>query len=774
MLFLKPPYHLVLGVTVFGDHERTPEREDELGPAIFHYAPAMPELTTVFDPVVGREIPQLQLLKFRGEAGSGGFLNFAVDLAIDGERLDEVRRELKSMFGLRDDPIMSPILFEDGYVRLMMLGAATPEPAAAPPDEDEEAPKRFVVRIDHHSKPALYGANNAIFSVALDEEGVQLVEASFDDEILGVGIIYGLDFFALRPAFQVKVTADWDRVQTHFEESFSANVLFSSVEIGEVVDKLVEERAIDIEVDSFLPEGEEDAGWIGHREEALNDFKDMVTKSFFEPSIQPMKPEEEKWGDEIHAASQVGLLLATGGWAGAASFSYKKFDMTRIDRKSINLTMNERVTVRRSIYPQAHLSGLFRLLRDAQGGIDKDRFITEVTLDDDWFRRREVTAHALVDFEADGVEALNVSLDYGGRIESVRLTKDAPADTRGWASVLDNGVMRRGVDYDYSVSFRGVDAAERPATVQSPRRSTERDAFEVAPQNEKLYFVDRIQIGTAGFPFDRYPSVEVQLRYADPANGIDLDDSFLLTKDNHEITWKRFRMDEALDAFRIRRVFHAADNRDRLIDWTDLDQERFTIRNPVPKSRTVQVVPAVNWGIVSMVFVEVSYQDQANDVFQSETLFFMNSDQDRGPKTFAVDLVDETKRFVRYSAQILLVDNRQITIPPSDTQGSVIFIKPDMVGHKVIEVLAPAEDFAAKQVGRIEAELAFDDPDRGLHFADRFSFDAPGQSRFFEYDYADAGRSGYRLTTTEILTNGMSRRRELGLTVENPLRLRLS
>ena len=168
--------------------------------------------------------------------------------------------------------------------------------------------------------------------------------------------------------------------------------------------------------------------------------------------------------------------------------------------------------------------------------------------------------------------------------------------------------------------------------MQSPRRSTERDAFEVAPQNERLYFVDNIQIGTAGFPFDRYPSVEVQLRYADPANGIDLDDTFLLTKDNHEITWKRFRMDEALDGFQIRRVFHAEDNRDRVIDWTELDQERFTIRNPVPKSRTVQVVPAVNWGIVSMVFVEMSYQDQANGVFQSETLFFMNSDQDRGPE----------------------------------------------------------------------------------------------------------------------------------------------
>jgi hypothetical protein len=772
MLFLKPPYHMIEGVALFGDHERDPEHEEERGPAVFHYAPGMPRISTVFDPAVNQEIPQIQLLKFRGEAGTGGFLNFAVDLAIDEARLDEVKRKLKAMFGLRDDPILSPMLFEDGLVKLMMLGAATPDPGAPP--ADDQAPQRFVVDMDHHSRPALYGKNNAIFSVELDQDGVQLVEASFETEITGIGIIYSLDFLALRPAFQVKVTADWDRVQTHFEESFSVGVLFSSIEIGEVVDKLVEDRVINIEVDSFLPEGEEDAGWIGHREEALNDFKDMVTRSFFEPSVDPLKPEESDWADEVQTASQVGLLLATGGWAGAASFSYKKFDMTRIDRKSINLTMNERVTVRRSIYPQAHLSGLFRLLRDADGAIDKSRFIREVTLDDDWFRRREVTAHALVSFDADQVEALNVSLDYGGRVETVRLTKETPKDTRRWNSIVDAGIMRRGVDYDYSVSFRGVDASERPALIQSPRRTTVRDAFEVAPQNEKLYFIDDIQIGTAGFPWDRYPSVEVQLRYADEANGIDLDDSFQLTQAAPEVTWKRFRMNEALDGYQIRRVFHAADNRDRVIEWTDLDQERFTIGNPLPRSRTVQVVPAVAWQLVSMVFVEMSYEDRANGVFQSQTLFFMNTDQDRGPKTFAVDLVDETRRFVRYSAKILLIDNRQISIPPSDTQESVIFIRPDMVGHRVIEVLSPQEDFAAKGVARFDAELAYDDPGNGLSFADKFSFDAPGQSRVFEFDYADSARSAYRLITTEILRNGMSRRREPGLTVENPLRLRLS
>ncbi len=117
---------------------------------------------------------------------------------------------------------------------------------------------------------------------------MQLIEASLlEGELLPVGVrIYTLDFFALRPAFSVKVTADWDRVQTHFEESFSADVLFVSTQIDEVVDKLVEDQVVLIEVDSFLPEGEDAGSWVGRRDQALNDFKDMVLETFFKPSLR--------------------------------------------------------------------------------------------------------------------------------------------------------------------------------------------------------------------------------------------------------------------------------------------------------------------------------------------------------------------------------------------------------------------------------------------------------------------------------------------------------
>src|SRR5690606_19765250 len=214
--------------------------------------------------------------------------------------------------------------------------------------------------------PALYGDNQAVFSVELDEEGVQLIEASLaESELMPIGVVYSLDFFALRPAFSVKVNADWNRVQTHLQESFSVGLLFSSVEIDEVVDELIEDQVVTIEVDSFLPEDEDAGSWIGRRDQAINDFKDMVLESFFKPSLEPIKEEKDGWDKFVDSAERLSLLAATGGWGGAAKFSYVQQDLTRIDQKRLNLVMNERVTVKRSIYPQATLKGLGRILADS-------------------------------------------------------------------------------------------------------------------------------------------------------------------------------------------------------------------------------------------------------------------------------------------------------------------------------------------------------------------------------------------------------------------------
>ena len=94
---------------------------------------------------------------------------------------------------------------------------------------------------------------------------------------------------------------------------------------------------------------------------------------------------EGRLGQGDGPGDKLSTLAVTGGWGGIAKFGYVKTDVTRIDQKSANLTMNERVTVKRSIYPQATLKGLGRLLRRCRRPSASARFIQEVTLDDEWF-----------------------------------------------------------------------------------------------------------------------------------------------------------------------------------------------------------------------------------------------------------------------------------------------------------------------------------------------------------------------------------------------------
>ena len=100
------------------------------------------------------------------------------------------------------------------------------------------------------------------------------------------------------------------------------------------------------------------------------------------------------------------------GPAGAGGiFQYKNLDYTRIDKKSLEVTMNERTTVRRTIYPQGHLGGLFRILQ--AHNLDPARYILEGDLDNQWFQHRRVSAVSRADYERDQIGSIDLRLLYG-------------------------------------------------------------------------------------------------------------------------------------------------------------------------------------------------------------------------------------------------------------------------------------------------------------------------------------------------------------------------
>ena len=743
-----------------------PDHEDSLQ---YYCLPMMPRLTTIKDPVTGENVPQIQVLKYRGAAGNGGFLNFDCNIGLDQDKRDEIAEEIKHTMRLRETPHLGDVPFIDGSVRMLLFGAESAEPAPAghagttggsstpsiisstavttSPTGNAAGPK-FVTKIDHSAKPALYGDNQAAFSVALDQSGVTVLEQALKGEMSPIGIVYALDYLALRPAYNVSVNVDWDRVQKHLDEKFGTSLPFFSSEIEKAVDELIENRAIEINVDTFVAEGDADsAGVMGRRDKAVEEVREMITSSFFTSSIEPIK--EEK--DSADTALKIIRGIATGGIDAQKSlFSYKNIDYKRIDKKSLNFNMRERTTVRRSIYPQGHLSGLFRTLRD--GGVDLDRFIMSVDLDDPYFEKRRVKVISRADFAGDSIGSLDVRLSYAGNPKNVILEPNAASADLQWSSNLINGAMERDVAVSYKITFAGVDNTERPSILTSPEQITRLDNLEINPR--ELYSMKPVPINGANFPFDRYPQVEVHTRYTDDNNGIRMDEVFLLSKTEQTKQWNIFVRDPERTTFEYKTILRAADNRDIEGDWTQCDEEFITIRDPF-RPYMVDVVASVSWALVQNVFVDLSYEDSENGIDEETSLTF--SPTDSGVKSFAIHRRNPNLRRVGYKVTIMYADGRLVEIPPSFTLQPRIIVRPDMRGHKIVTIRAPQVNFATQKIKAMTVETRYVDGEAGLSFNNVANFVSANDQASFEFDYVDPAKSHYEYRTNLLFTNGLAK-----------------
>ena len=145
-------------------------------------------------------------------------------------------------------------------------------------------------------------------------------------------------------------------MQDHLDETFGHEGLFDSVEIGNAVDKLVDNRAIIFEVDNFVP----DAGDIGKSnaekvEAAKSRVQDMITDAFFEASLPPAGKRPDGWDKATEVITDIGRMAgqwAMGGGVGAiiGTFSYKKNTYKRTDRKRLDVEISERSAILRSMY----------------------------------------------------------------------------------------------------------------------------------------------------------------------------------------------------------------------------------------------------------------------------------------------------------------------------------------------------------------------------------------------------------------------------------------
>jgi hypothetical protein len=733
--YLAPPFPVINGVSFFPSYQQ---------PLHWFYLPVAPRLATTLDPATGIEVPRVQLIAVKGEDGTGGFLNFDVTCGVTPEELDDLRDELRRVMRLDGPPTITPLPLVDGTVRLMLLDRETGQaggPATGP---------RFVERISHEAHPTLYGGNEAAFSVQLTQQGVTAIEQAMQGELSPIGVVYSLEFLAMRPAYAVQLKVDWDRVQDHFDRRFGVDTVFTSIQIDEAIDELVENRTISLEADTFIPEDEQDEkAVLARRDHAIAEVRDMLTDAFFQPTINPTTPAKDGWDRVVDLANAASRLAVTGGWSAIGSFTYKQSHYTRIDRKTLNVQMSERTTVRRRIFPQGHLSGLFHVLREP--GIDLDRFVLRVDTSDAWFDRRRLRVVPRADFEREGIESIDVRLRYAKRQpRNLVFGPDTGPQEIEWSSVVRDGAMVPDVSVDFRVNLAAVPGVDRPASISSTPEVVTNDVWEVFTR--RLYDVVPVAISALDVPWDRFPQVQVRLGYRDDAHGIVADDTIVLDVDNPERMWPLFIADGGPEEFTYQVTYCAANLRDEVRPEVVTDDPIVTIRNPFPaaRRRVLEIVPAVDWDLVDQVFVDCLYEHE--DVREEASLVF--DADNRAPQQFGVDLVDPAERLVSYRVTIIRADGEVIEVPESQTLERRIFVRMGTFGHRIVPVRPAPVDFARRGVKHVAVKLRYEDDAEGIAFADEFVFDSADDRATFEFDYVDRSRRAEYLATTTFL-NGM-------------------
>jgi hypothetical protein len=735
MIYLNPPYFLINGVSVF---------PDDSDPLQFYYLPMMPHLTMVTDSVSGASTPQIQLIEYEGAAGTGGFLNFDVNIGLDPDALNEVQSQLQRQLNLTGQPRMSPVTFVDGSVRLILLGAQSPDPPATGQGSSSStsttaatnataaatAPQ-FVVKVQNAAKPALYGDNQATFSVQLDQYGATILHQALKGEMAPIAVVYSLQFLGLRPAFHVHLSIDWNRVQTYVDDHCSGGFLFFSSDIEKIVEKLIEDQVINIQVDTFTTDTDLGASGTSDRDRAVAECYELIKSNFFESSLPPPTAgQPDDWSKATNTFSNIADICFSGGASSAmASFTHKHTDLTRIDKKSLNFDVTERTAVLRTIYPQGHLNGLLDEIQ--QKGIDLNQFIVDVDLDNPFFQRRKVDVISRADFAGDQIGSIDVNLNYNGNVKSASVTGNTSQVTVDWSSVLVNNQIERPVSYTYTVNFKGVDTTQRPGQLTSSPYTVTGDVLDIEPRNE-LYGITVVPIRAFGFPWDRYPSVQVECRYSDPANNINLPASAVLNSQNTEVDWSLFLCDFTRRSFEYRLTFQLASGGTSITPWITTDDAMVNIVDPFPAKSALTILAALDWSQFQEALVFVAYPSVEKPVVQKSIT--LTKSMPTAPQ-FVVDRADPTQTLIYYEARLIRNNGQIWTIPGSVTSDAYLILQDGMKGHQIISIMPEQVDFSAKHIVQIQVQLRYVDPANSIDIDQSVAISAAGDVRSFAFDY---------------------------------------
>ncbi len=744
MIYFAPPYLQVDRLTILKDHA---------DPLQFYFFPVAPRLALNPDGT-----PSFLFVKYRqdlsnlpqGSEPGGGFLNFDVDLHVDQSELDQAITQIKHQMNLEQTPRLAALDYRTGKTRLIFLDAQDPADAQPPSsgsgsDSGASTPPAtpptqpvFVEKASYAATPSLYGDNRAAFSVQLSAEGATLVEATLDANTSLVGVVFDMTFVGLRPAYSVQVTVDWNRVWDYMETEFKANCLFFSADIDNATEKLIENQAIHIDVISYGA-GTADADIIADKDDAIKYLQSFITDKFFQPSMDPTQAGSDKWYSQVGALRQV--LEPT-------SFGYTSKHLQRDDVKTLSLNMSERSGEERRIVPQGHLGGLLTVLKS----LPLDSYVKEVDLNDPFFQAVKVDVIAGGAMATDKIDHIVVHLEYGP--DEAKAPQDillnSPTD-KGHAQWALNASAGLNYQYSYTVFFKPDAPPGKGDNVQSPTITTNATKLVIDPRD--LYRIQTVHVQQINVPFDRYPEIQVELRYADTDAGISLDKPFVIQKGSESADWAFRLSDAANTAYEYRSTFYPVGAEPIPGTWQTTVDPAVLITDPYPKTINVTVSPA-GGPTIQTIFVDLSYHDPANGISQDDLFSFKPGD---GMKAWVVHIADPTKRDYTYTVHVQYKDGTIKDLAPVTCADTLIFVGDVFNRTFRLTVSASGKSFSDAELSKVRVLLSYDDNANQIHASEEVILNSVDDKSDWSFEMKDASVNTYSYAVTYYGLDGFSR-----------------
>ncbi len=565
---------IIRGITLIRDYNDK---------SLVYYLPNSPRLS------VEAGQPLFQLLMYRdiGDTASGprggGFLIMTTDLGVPAGQLEQVRNEVSGRFGVQANLVPVPV--KSGSVRVTVLDSGSIG------TEGANREIRFVENVVAHTAPSLYADQRAAFTAELSKQGAVLLKAALRGEgTTPVVVVYDLQYIGLLPAYNVKITINFQQSYEHLRTRMQMNTLWFKTDIDQEMETLRKSGAIKIEEVVYETETTEDAAARMTRLNAL--VKELAQWTFFKPGLNPgavlatdrgtlqaydATPDLTKItagltntsraaltgvgaSEDAGAPRRPGAAVATGAvesgtaterpampaapaeapaaeqptaveaWnrAGRPQGAYMLRNLTQDERQTIEYELRQVTAVERSIAPQ----GQIRML---EGATNLPGRILDVDLNAEFFKTIEGTITTTADLAAMGVAAANVKLRYGVK-ESGQRWKDedeavlrAPGDTKAYRFFVDH-LGTREIEYQVILTNRPDSAIGHDATTEeSAWIPTTTRNLNINPLT--FSSVLRVSLEAAMVDWAMVRQIQARIQYNDPRSGISAADTKILTKD---------------------------------------------------------------------------------------------------------------------------------------------------------------------------------------------------------------------------------------------------